>query len=73
MMWLVSVTCFHSWSILPKYSSRVSVERALEDLSPSPNCGTLEKSLSFLSSVDLAVKMRYHLIPKVVVLREIHK
>lgn len=73
MMWLVSVTCFHSWSILPKYSSCVSVERALEDLSPSPDCGTLEKSFNFLASIDLAVKMRYHLIPKVVVLREIHK
>lgn len=50
MMWSVSVTCFHSWSILPKYSSCISVERVSED------CGTLEKSLNFLASIDSAVK-----------------
>lgn len=68
----MSVTCFHSWSILP-YSSCVSVQRTSEDLGPSPNYGTLEKSLNFLASVDLAVKMRHHSISKVVVLNEIHK
>lgn len=72
MMWLVSVTCFHSWSILPQNSSCVSALRASEDLGPSPNCGTWEKPLNFLASIDLAVKMRHCLIPKVV-LTEVHK
>lgn len=72
-MCFMSVTCFYFWSILPKYSSCIAVERASEDQGPNPHCGTLEKSLNFLASIDFAVKMRHHLILKVVALSEIHK